>query len=142
MLVIVCCLYHQSSSLDSLFLTFLYHTHTHIYNMFGSRKTLVAVVALTLGALGVSAQTPTRDKYSKCGESLIVVGIEPVYYWEYDDPAFYNVTYTYDPTYCDSTIPVNFISVTDYLTGTSYACSKEQFAANRTTVHGQCVITQ
>jgi hypothetical protein len=110
--------------------------------MFGSRTTFVAVAALTLGALGVSAQTPAQIKYSACGGSLKLVNADPVYYWEYDDPAFYNVTYSYDPTYCDSTIPVNYIGLTDYTTGTTYTCTKEQFAAGKTTVHGQCVITQ
>jgi hypothetical protein len=110
--------------------------------MFGSHTTFVAVAALTLGALGVSAQTPAQIKYSACGGSLKLVDAQPVYYWEYDDPAFYNVTYTYDPMYCDSTIPVNYIRLQDFTTGTLYTCTRQQFAANSTQIKSQCVLRQ
>jgi hypothetical protein len=110
--------------------------------MFGSRTTFAAVAAITLGALGVAAQTAAETKYANCGNSLKLVNPQPVYYWEYNDSAFYNVTYTYETTYCDSTIPVNYIRLTDYSTGMSYTCTRQQFASTRNTLSSQCVLTQ
>jgi hypothetical protein len=109
--------------------------------MFGSRTTFAAVAALTLGALGAAAQT-VAEKYAACGRTLKLVDPQSVYYWEYNDPAYYNVTYSYDPTVCDTTVSVNYIRLSDYATGASYSCSREQFAANRTTLRSQCVLTQ
>jgi len=106
--------------------------------MFGSRATFAAIAAITLGALGVAAQI----KYESCGNSLKVVNPESIYYWAYDDPAFFNVTYTYDTTFCDSTIPVNYIRLTDYGTGMSYTCTRQQFATTRSIITSQCVLTQ
>jgi len=106
--------------------------------MFGSRTTFGAVAALSLGALGVAAQTALQ----RCGTTLKLVDAQPVYNWAVDDPAYYNVSYSYDPTLCTSTIPVNYVRLSDYETGASYSCTREQFAATRNTIHSQCVLTQ
>jgi hypothetical protein len=110
--------------------------------MFGSRTTFAAVAALTLGALGVAAQAGAGTKYGACASTVKLVDPQSVYYWAYDDPSFYNVTYTYDPTVCNSTIAVNYIRLTDYATGASYSCSREAFATTRSTIKSQCVLTQ
>ena len=110
--------------------------------MIASRQTFAAVAALTLGALEVTAQAGAGTKYAACAASVKLVDPQPVYYWAYDDAASYTATYTYDPTYCNSTIPVNYIRLTDYETGDSYSCTREQFAATRTTITSVCVLTQ
>jgi len=110
--------------------------------MFGSRTTFATVATLTLGALGVAAQTATETKYADCKASLQLVDPQPVYNWAYDDPAYYNVTYTYDPQYCDSTIPVGSISLQEYATGESFTCTRQLFSADRNTIKSQCVLTQ
>ena len=111
--------------------------------MFGSRTTFATVATLTLGALGVAAQNQTAaQKYAACGRTLKLVDPQPVYYWAYDDPAFYNVTYTYDPAVCGPTVSVNYIRLSDYATGASYSGTRQQFATTRTTLMSQCVLTQ
>lgn len=108
--------------------------------MFGTRSTIAAVAALTLGALGVSAQTAAQQKFAACKASVKMVNPQPVYYFEYDDQSFFDVTYNYDPAVCDSSIPVNYVRLSDYDTGASYSCTRQQFAADRTTIKGQCVL--
>jgi hypothetical protein len=111
--------------------------------MFGSRTVLAAIGAVTLGAMSAVAQTDAqRAKYTACGASIKMVNPVYYYYWEYDDPALFNVTYSYDPTYCDSTIPVNFIRLQDAVGGGVYTCSRQQFAPERKTIYSQCTLTQ
>jgi len=111
--------------------------------MFGSRTVLAAIGAITFGALGAVAQTDAqRAKYNACGASIKLINPVYYYYWEYDDPSFFNVSYAYDPTYCDSTIPVNSIRLHDFVGGGLYTCSRQQFVPERTTVYSQCTLTQ
>ena len=132
----------SSILLDSLFLTFLY-THTHIYNMFGSRTTFAAVAALTLGALGVVAQSDAqKQKFLDCTASLGVVGYQPRVNWAYDDPTIFNVTYTYDPTHCDETIPVNYIRLNDFVGSSVTSCSISQFSSAKNSINSVCRYTR
>ena len=107
-----------------------------------TRTISTAVAALALGALGVVAQTVSdpvyRDTVRNCVGTVEPIGIEKVYRWEYDDTSYFNVTYRYDPTYCDSTMTVNYINLIDYANGGSYPCTRQQFAATRNTVYSEC----
>jgi hypothetical protein len=120
----------------------LIHTHTHIYNIFGSRATFAAVAAFTLGALGVAAETAEeyRVRFLSCTNTLSVVDPGPVYYFEYDDPGFINFTYRYNPQYCDSTILINTIKLQDNIDENlkSYQCTVQQFSADRSTIFSEC----
>jgi len=108
--------------------------------MFG-RTVNFGVVTLVLGALGVVAQTAAdqayREKIKLCSGS-IVPNIQPVFRWEYDDTTYFNVTYGYDPAYCDSTMTVNSVLLNDFANGGSYPCTRQQFAANRNTLYSEC----
>jgi len=109
--------------------------------MFGSRSTFAAVVALTLGALGVVAQTDAeRAKFLACSATVALVNPEMDYAFEYNDPGFFNATYTYDPTKCDPSIPINAIKITNY--GQSgdvvYECTKPQFDTSKSSIFSEC----
>jgi hypothetical protein len=109
--------------------------------MFGSRSVLVAAVALTLGASAAFAQAtidPARQKFLNCTGSLELVDNQQVYYWEYDDPTNFNITYKYDPTYCDKDIPVNNIRLYDNIGGGIYTCEKKQFVAGQNRLRSTC----
>ena len=110
--------------------------------MFGSR-TAFAIGALTLGALGVVAQTSAQtQKFLDCTASLTLPDIPPRVNWTHDDPSIFNVTYTYDPQYCDSTIPVNYIRLNDFVGGSFTACTLSQFSADRNFINSVCRYTQ
>ena len=132
------CVFSPISFLTS---SYLIHTYTHNYNMFTRTKSL-AIAAPTLGALGVVAQTAAetayREKVRACAASVGPVDFQEVYSWEYDDPTYYNITYSYDPTYCDSTMTVNYIQLQDYANGGTSPCTRQQFAANRNTIFAEC----
>ena len=96
--------------------------------MFGSRTTFAAVAALTLGALGVVAQTAAeRQKFNACTASLSWAGYQERVAYEYDDPSIFNVTYNYDPQYCDATIPVNYIRLIDFKGDVVHMCDLHLF---------------
>lgn len=110
--------------------------------MFG-RSTFVTVATLTLGAVGVAAQTtPQIEKYNNCAGSIVIRDFEPRVNWGYDDTAFYNASFSYNPEYCDSTIPVNYIRLEDYIGGGIYGCTRQQFDPSRNTVYSQCSLRQ
>jgi hypothetical protein len=109
--------------------------------MFGSRLALCAIAALTIGAGSALAQ----DAAQSCVETLAMVGYQEVYNWEYDDPSRYDVTWTYDPSKCaapNATVPVASIRLYDNIGGGIYTCTLDQFAANRTSIHSECVFTR
>lgn len=112
--------------------------------MFGSRTVLAAIGTITFGALFVSAQTQAdRDRLRECTNSIRVQNPQNTYYWAYDDPSFFNVTYLYDPAACDPTIaPVNSVRLEDYVGGGVYTCTRQQFAPERNTIYSQCRLTQ
>jgi len=113
--------------------------------MFSSRTVLAAAGALAIGALSVVAQTPTeeyRAKFQACRETLFLRDARTEYDWNHDDPSFFNATYDYDPTKCDSTIPINYIRLEDYVGGDLYTCTRQQFAADRSTIYSECRVTQ
>jgi len=98
--------------------------------MFGSRSTFAAVAALTLGALGVVAQTAAeRQKFSDCTNSLVLQDYQERVKWAYDDPTIFNATYAYNPLYCDATIPVNYIRLNDFAGSSVTSCTLSQFSA-------------
>jgi hypothetical protein len=107
--------------------------------MFGSRTTIAAIAALTLGSLGVVAQTDAqRQKFLDCTASLSLEDYSTRVAYEYDDPSIFNVTYSYNPQYCDSTIPVNYIRLIDFVGDVVYQCSLSQFAAGQTSINSVC----
>jgi TRAP-type uncharacterized transport system substrate-binding protein len=109
--------------------------------MFASRTTIAAVVALTLGALGVAAQTEAeREKFQACSATILLVNPQLDYSFEYTDPGFFNATYTYDPTKCDSTIPINTIKLTRYGVDAdvAYQCTKSQFDTSKSSIYSEC----
>jgi hypothetical protein len=113
--------------------------------MFGSRLALCAIAALTLGAGSALAQSQDPEAVNYCIRTVELVGYQEVYNWEYDDPSKYDVTYSYDPSKCaapNATFPVNYIRLYDNVGGGIYTCSLEQFAANRTTIHSECILTR
>jgi hypothetical protein len=147
------CVYLSSSACDcvhsssSIFLPrfplpyLLIYTHTHIYNMFGSRTSFAAVIALTLGALGVAAQTDAETaKFQACAITVSLVNPQLEYSFQYNDPGFFNATYTYDPTKCDSTTPINSIKLTRYGADADllYQCTKPQFDTSKSSLFSEC----
>jgi hypothetical protein len=113
--------------------------------MFSSRTVLAAIGAISFGAMSVVAQTPTdeyRAKFQACRETLFLRDPQTVYNFKYDDGAYFNATYDYDPSKCDSTIPINYIRLEDYVGGDLYTCTRQQFAPSRSTIYTQCTVTQ
>ena len=111
--------------------------------MFGSRTVLAAIGVITLGAMSVVAQTDAqRDKFRNCSNSVRLMDPVGIYYFEYDDVRPFTIQYEYDPLLCDSTIPVNYIRLEDYVGGSRYTCTREQFSPDRNTISSTCSITQ
>ena len=108
-----------------------------------TRTISTAVAALTLGALGVVAQTTDtayRTKVRACAASVGPVDFQSTYRWEYDDTSYFNIIYNYDPTFCDSTMTVNAVTLIDFANGGSSPCSRQHFAADRNTITSTCQV--
>ena len=107
-----------------------------------TRTISIAIAAFTLGAVGVVARSAAdvayREQVRNCVGTVTPANFQDVYMWEYDDTTYFNITYNYDPTYCDSTITFNSIQLTDYANGATYPCTRQQFAANRNTIFSEC----
>lgn len=107
--------------------------------MFG-RTTFAALLAAALGVAHVVAETTDeyRARFLACTRTLSLVDPQPVFRWEYDDASFFNFSYQYDPTYCNSSIPINSIRLQDNVGGGLYTCTRQQFSPDRTTIASEC----
>jgi len=109
--------------------------------MFGSRSTFAAILALTLGAVGVAAQETSaqyRARFQNCTQSIEIADTSPVFYFEYDDPSFLTFTYNYNNTFCDDTIKINTIKLLDNINGKSTDCTLAQFTSGGSTIVSEC----
>lgn len=99
---------------------------------------LFALFALLVLALSGTTRAQSQATIQACGNSIVLATYEDtVTYSTGDTGAFYNATYTYNPTYCNG-IPIARIVLTDLISGSTYTCSAPAKFGTSGSLYTQC----